>query len=527
MGSAADALSDLTGVKPKAPPTVSQKLNLTPDDTGSAANALRSLYGIDQPSATPQSSGESSTFADRFSPAEERPLEKRGNGFEWSRAITDIPSEIANEAKSGVNDIAALSRRGEMGPIEGIAATGRAAIAPLKIVASPITGAARSLVGHTMANAEHGVGGIIAPDVAKRDNPEQMYQTAKGDVDTAMSALRAKSPSEVISAATAKVQAAPRSIAELKELAAKGYEHPDLVGLEVKPEAIQNFALKSELELTKKGLNDVTAPKVISVLRRAQEAPDGTTVTGQNIVSLRRSLGEIAGEGGSEAKAAKTAIDHLDEWMPNIKPDHVINGDPQAAFGRLEQANADYSAAKHAELVDQKLLRAELRSASAHSGMGVTNQVRGRMADILINPKERRGFSDEELAQMEKIVYGTTGQNLLRGASNVLSGGGGVGSTLLGIMTGGTFPALGMALRHVSNKITIGQAEKLSELIRSRSGLSASADKFEEAANAFKKGRSARTVAGINMAARNLSNNLQSAGLSLSVSDLLKGLDQE
>jgi hypothetical protein len=66
MGSAADALSDLTGVKPVAPPTQAQKLDLQPTDTGSAANALRSLYGIEQPT----------TFADRFAPAEERPLER-------------------------------------------------------------------------------------------------------------------------------------------------------------------------------------------------------------------------------------------------------------------------------------------------------------------------------------------------------------------------------------------------------------------------------------------------------------------
>jgi len=66
MGSAADALSDLTGVKPVTRPTQAQKLDLQPTDTGSAANALRSLYGIEQPT----------TFSDRFAPAEERPLER-------------------------------------------------------------------------------------------------------------------------------------------------------------------------------------------------------------------------------------------------------------------------------------------------------------------------------------------------------------------------------------------------------------------------------------------------------------------
>lgn len=66
MGSAADALTDLTGVKPATKPSAAQKLNLSHEDTGSAANALRSLYGIDPPA----------NFADRFAPAEEQPFKR-------------------------------------------------------------------------------------------------------------------------------------------------------------------------------------------------------------------------------------------------------------------------------------------------------------------------------------------------------------------------------------------------------------------------------------------------------------------
>lgn len=54
MGSAADALSDLTGVRPVTRPSQAQKLDLQPTDTGSAANALRSLYGIEEPGSKVQ-----------------------------------------------------------------------------------------------------------------------------------------------------------------------------------------------------------------------------------------------------------------------------------------------------------------------------------------------------------------------------------------------------------------------------------------------------------------------------------------
>lgn len=522
MGMAADTIERLTGVKPKDASGPAPQYDLDSDASGMAADTLRRALGQSRPAPT---------FSDRFSPAEEQPLQKgslpkpKQPGFEWSQAVTDIPSEIRKEAQSSVDDVTALSRRGEMGPIEGLTATGKAAVAPLRFAASPITGAARSLIGHTMANLEHRAGEVIAPDIAAKDNPGQMYETAKGDVDTALSAARVKAPTEAVESALNKAKAAPRSIADLKKSASAGYEHPDLVDLQVKPQAVQDFAVRSESLLNKHGLDDITAPKTVAILRRAQKIPDDPDAvsTGQNLVSLRRSL-QHAAEQPEEKAAASMAIDHLDGWLPTIDKAQVISGNPEAAADRLFQANKDYSAAMHAGLVDKKLLRAELRSASAHSGMGVTNQVRGRMADILLSDKEKRGFTDDELGQMEKIVYGTTKQNVLRSASNVLSGGGGVGSTLLGLMTGGTFPALGMALRWASNRITVGQAEKLSEMIRSRPGLTMSAQKFEEAASAFNQGRTAKSVAGINIAARNLSNNLKGAGINIAPADLLRQL---
>jgi len=97
MGAAADALSDLTGVKPTTRPTQSQKLNLAPTDTGSAANALRSLYGIQQPT----------TFADRFSPAEEQPLER----VEPSEKPTAKPDAFGRILAATLNTYAGANQR--------------------------------------------------------------------------------------------------------------------------------------------------------------------------------------------------------------------------------------------------------------------------------------------------------------------------------------------------------------------------------------------------------------------------------
>lgn len=64
---AADALEDLTGVKVKKPDADTKGYKVDPDATNPAANALRDIQGIQQPT----------TFSQRFSTAEENPLDQK------------------------------------------------------------------------------------------------------------------------------------------------------------------------------------------------------------------------------------------------------------------------------------------------------------------------------------------------------------------------------------------------------------------------------------------------------------------
>jgi hypothetical protein len=107
----------------------------------------------------------------------------------WSDAVTDIPGEIANAAGEAWQNIKGVSKRGEQGPVEGLLTTGKAVMGIPQLALSPITGAARSLIGHPLAQAEHAVGTLIAPEIAAKDDPQKMYDAAKGDVDLALSAL--------------------------------------------------------------------------------------------------------------------------------------------------------------------------------------------------------------------------------------------------------------------------------------------------------------------------------------------------
>lgn len=106
------------------------------------------------------------------------------------RAISDIPAEIAGAAGENIKAIKEgfAGDKAEQGTIGGLVATGKGILAIPGLAMSPITGAARSLLGHPLADAEHAIGTVVNPEVAARDNADEMYANAKSGVDKAMMA---------------------------------------------------------------------------------------------------------------------------------------------------------------------------------------------------------------------------------------------------------------------------------------------------------------------------------------------------
>jgi hypothetical protein len=437
-------------------------------------------------------------------------------------AIADVPTEISNAASE---NIAAMrkgltpSGQGTRGFLErsGDLARGIAGIPGL--VLSPVTGAVRSVGGHLMADAEHAVGTLIAPEIAAKDDRQKMYETAKGDVDLAMSGARAAAPKPAT--------VATPSIQELKAASNAAYSSPEVVGLEIKPGTMKGYSDKTQVALNADGFDDIVAPKTFALLQRVQQFPEGATVTGQNINSLRKTLGKLAGSTDpTERAAASFAIDHLDDFIPKIPRADILKGDAAAAAARLEEARGNWAAAKQSEKLDKKIAKAEMQADTSNSGMNVENRIRTQMGKIAIDEREARGLTSAEVAEAKKIAEGTKLQNATRAAGNLLGGGGGLGAVVTGIPSGGLAPAVGFALKLLSNRVTLKQAERLSAAIRSRAPLASSVEKFGEALAKAHAEKSAGNYAGAAIAARNLSSNLQGAGgYQAAIGSLLRDLE--
>lgn len=393
-------------------------------------------------------------------------------------AVTDIPAEIGRTATGNIDTIKAAGNRGAKGPIEGLMSTGKAALAIPTLAVSPITGALRSLIGHPMAQAEHAVGSLINPEVAAKDDPQKMYETAAGDVEKALMAAKPATP------AVPKV-AAP-SVAELKTASRAGYNSPEVAAVEVKPQPVSDLSTKIESDLASRGFRpraNQGAPVFDEV--RDLVPPQGvSSVKVADLHSARKALGEIAkevdtvGKPTSNAAAATIAKKHLDDFLPNIQQADVIAGDAAKAARIMKEADANWAAAKRAENVDLQLTRADRQAAKSGTGSNIENSMRQKIAAMLDNPRRTVGFSDAEKQAMESIVRGTPTRNALRkfgklgvdgGLSMLLHAGGALetGGATVPLAIGGT------VARKLGEHLTSRAGTGLSEMVRSRSPLAA------------------------------------------------------
>jgi hypothetical protein len=194
-----------------------------------------------------------------------------------------------------------------------------------------------------------------------------------------------------------------------------------------------------------------------------------------DLVSARQSLKGFFENPLPDPNKAVAAI-----ALPKI--DAAIERLSPGTMTKLREADKNYSAASTMERLDKRIARAELRAAGAHSGMNLGNKLRQNAATMLLSGKESRGLLAPEIAALNAINKGTIGQNLLRFGSNALGGGGGLGSTLLGLGAGGAgyatghpeaaaLPFLGLGLRGLYNRSIARQVADVSRMIGNRSPL--------------------------------------------------------
>lgn len=403
-----------------------------------------------------------------------------------SDAVTDIPREIGRTASANLDTIQkGFTDRGSKGPIEGLMDTGKAVMAIPGLIASPLTGAARSLIGHPMAQAEHSIGTIINPEVAAKDDPQKMYDAAAGDVETALSAARPAGFSPKGMTAPTPVKTAAPTVDELKNASRANYNDPTVTSLEVKPQPVANLATTIENDLLQRGYRPKQAAGTFDEIKSLTPPPGVQSVNAADLHSARKALGVYArevdavGKPTAEAAAAMLAKEHLNDFLPNLQQSDVLSGNAQLAAELMKEADQNWGAAKRGEKIDLQLTRADRQAAKSGSGSNIENAMRQKIATLLDNPARSVGYSASEKAAMEELVRGSMSRNVLRKAGKFGVDGG--LSLLLhagaAIPSGGaTIPVAvaGTMARKFGEHLTGRAGSSLSEAVRSRSPLARS-----------------------------------------------------
>lgn len=275
---------------------------------------------------------------------------------------------------------------------------------------------------------------------------------------------------------------------ELKAASSAGFDQARNLGVDYSAEAVKSMGDDIARSLEADGFFAELAPKTHSILSRLKEPPEGSVSSLDNLVTLRKTLQEAGGSSDpTERAAASRAINALDDFIAQADPSSVVAGPAPAASALLQDARGNYAAAMRSGRVTGAEDAAERSAAAAGSGLNIDNRRRQLLNSILNKPKERRGYSQEELALIEEIVRGKFGTNAARWLGNFLGGGGGLGAQgpaavggALGSLVGGwpgaaigaaIPPAIGAALRAAAGKSTERQISRLDELIRKRSPL--------------------------------------------------------
>lgn len=369
----------------------------------------------------------------------------------------------------------------DLGPsIDQVKRTGTGLAAIPQAAFSWVTGPARSVIGHGFEAIRPG---ISPEDKAKLEKAGIHDQTGDEVADTAMAGIAPRGASPVgPRMAPTRTPTAP----DLKKAAVDVYQDPAIKSISVPASEAGNLAAGIEHELATAGFRPTTgsAPGTFAELKKLyppEPAPVSQFETLQaemnglppptktapihevvvdDLRAARRALNMTAKQRDPfnvptpDAVAARTAIEKIDGFLDTLAPE-------------LREANANYSAAKQAQQLDYRQIRAEHRAAKSGTGSNIENTMRQEVDKI-----PNRGLTAEQISARDQIVEGTVVRNALRKIGKL-----GISDGLSLLLHVGAAPASGGATvpiavggtvaRKVGEALTRAEIAALSQWIRS------------------------------------------------------------
>jgi hypothetical protein len=270
------------------------------------------------------------------------------------------------------------------------------------------------------------------------------------------------------------LKAATPALSDVKSEATNAYDAMTSrnVATPLAQSTLTNLADDITLTLNNKGIRPSTAQAIHNAVDEIRSPATAGAADVADLVAARQNVKGLLGSPDANKAGAFVALGKIESAIEQASP---------GTMTKIREADKNYAALRANEALDKKVARADLRAAGADSGMNVGNKIRQKVADLLLS-NDAKFLSAETKAELEKIVRGTWTQNGMRMVSNMMGGGGGIGSTVVGLgamgaggATGhpelGLLPLGGLGLRFATNRSVGRQAIQTAEAIRRRSPL--------------------------------------------------------
>jgi hypothetical protein len=354
----------------------------------------------------------------------------------------------------------------------------------LGYVASPINAAIRTVVGRPVESLT----GV----------PKEYTEFAAG--------LALPVPKRIPLPARGQPKPAPMTTEKLFEEADRGYDAARSSEFIAPPGEVAALRSGIDQELREAGYRPVTAKKTFRLV--GDELADGSKDAG-DLIATRTAINKISKP--EEADAVRRTLEQIDDYL-----------EPRVTG--ITEARGNYAAGKRSQMLEEQANIARIKSESP-TGPTIDTALRQRARAILTNKQLRRGLSEDEIAQLNKINKGTFIGNSANYISGLLKGAGSM-KTILPVVTGGMSTLAASGVDQISGAITRGQFAKLQQAVASRSpagrAAEASLGQWAEAKQAFDVSPSVKAFVKFSIASRNLSNTLKGSDVSIDPEGLLR-----
>jgi len=263
-------------------------------------------------------------------------------------------------------------------------------------------------------------------------------------------------------------------IEQIKTASRAVYKELDDSGVSVKKEAFQRLANEVKQAAAKAGADMNVTPKAYAVLNRFDsEVKSPKTLT--EIDTLRKVAQNAATSiDPADARIGAIMIDSIDSFLDSVSPSSLEKGAVKAADvgPKYKVARELWGRARRSELINDAFSKAKNQASGFENGIVV------QFRSILNNKKKSRFFKPQEIEAMEKVVRGTTKENVAKligrlgfsegHATNLIGGsiGIGAGAALGGPIGAVAVPVIGQVSRKLAQRLTRGNAEFADVVVR-------------------------------------------------------------